>query len=278
MAELGENLRKFSRLFDLDGKRALVVGAGSGIGALVAQGLAAFGARVVCADLMVDTAESTARIISEAGGTASWFQVDIVQRGSVAELAKAHNDTDILVLTAGIHRRKAITELTEEDIAQVLGVNLVGSFWVMRDFGEQMANRGKGGAIVAIASIRASVVEPGTSVYGASKAGLLQMVRSVAAEFGPYRVRANAISPAPIETPMVSSVVSTPEWYDAYAQKTVFRRWGRPEELVGAVIYLCSEASSFVTGSELMVDGGWTAADGRFDPPLPNGLKAERNV
>ena len=274
MTELGENLSRFSKLFDLDGKLALVVGAGSGIGVCVAQGLAAFGANVVCADINEDSATETARTINTAGGTANSFQVNITNKESIAELTGTYKNIDILVLTAGIHRRKALADLTEEDLAQVINVNMLGSFWVMRDIGLQMAKNGAG-SIVAITSIRASVVEPGTSIYGASKAGLLQLVRSISSELGPYGVRANAISPSPIETPMVSSVTSSPEWYEAYAHKTVFNRWGRPEEIVGAVIYLSSEASSFVTGAELMVDGGWTAADGRFDPPLYNNLESK---
>jgi NAD(P)-dependent dehydrogenase (short-subunit alcohol dehydrogenase family) len=132
-----------------------------------------------------------------------------------------------------------------------------------------MADRG-GGSIIAFSSVRAMVVEPGQGVYAATKAGTLQLVRALAAEFGERGVRANVIAPGVVETPLTQQIKQDPAWYRAYAEKSMLRRWAQPSEMAGAVVFLASNASSYVTGSYLLVDGGWTAADGRFSPPLPN--------
>jgi NAD(P)-dependent dehydrogenase (short-subunit alcohol dehydrogenase family) len=120
---------------------------------------------------------------------------------------------------------------------------------------------------VVLSSIRGRTVEPGQSVYAATKAGAEMLVRTAAAEFGPHGVRVNAIAPGIVETPLTEQIKADPAWYRAYAEKGALGRWSRPDELAGAVVYLCSDASSFVTGSTLAVDGGWTAVDGRFTPP-----------
>jgi NAD(P)-dependent dehydrogenase (short-subunit alcohol dehydrogenase family) len=127
---------------------------------------------------------------------------------------------------------------------------------------------GGGGSIVVVSSIRAQVVEPGQGVYAATKAGVLQMIRALAAELGPRGVRANALAPGVVETPLTEQIKSQPAWYEAYAQKGALGRWAQPIEMAGAIVYLVSDASSFVTGSLLVVDGGWLAVDGRFTPPL----------
>jgi NAD(P)-dependent dehydrogenase (short-subunit alcohol dehydrogenase family) len=130
-----------------------------------------------------------------------------------------------------------------------------------------MAERGRG-SIITFASIRAVVVEPGQSVYAATKAGTLQMCRALAAELGPRNVRVNAIGPGVVETPLTAPIKSKPDWYNAYASKNALGRWAQPSEMAGAVVFLASEASSYVTGTLLLVDGGWTAVDGRFSPPV----------
>jgi NAD(P)-dependent dehydrogenase (short-subunit alcohol dehydrogenase family) len=130
-----------------------------------------------------------------------------------------------------------------------------------------MAQRGRG-SIIVLSSIRWLVVEPGQSIYAATKAGLVQMARALAAELGRRGVRVNAIAPGVVETPLTEPIKKHAEWYRAYAERNALGRWARAEELVGPVVFLASDASSYVTGAVLLVDGGWTAIDGRFDPPL----------
>lgn len=257
----------YQALFDLSGRKALVVGAGSGIGRASAEGLANFGAHVFCADINLPGAEETARTIVEAGYSAEAFFVDITRSDSVRELVAKTGPVDVLVATPGINVRKPLLDITDEEFDKVIAVNLRGIFFLLREVGKLMAERGRG-SIIVFSSIRSLVVEPGQGVYAATKSGLVQMIRALAAELGPRGVRANAIAPGVVETPLTLQIKSHPDWYRAYAEKNVFKRWAQPYEIAGAVIYLASDASSYVTGTVLFVDAGWTAVDGRFEPPL----------
>jgi NAD(P)-dependent dehydrogenase (short-subunit alcohol dehydrogenase family) len=257
----------YRSMFDLTGKSALVVGAGSGIGEAGAHGLAAFGARVFCADVDVGAAEDTAGAIGEGDGEAEALELDMLDAGSVRAAVERVGAPDVLVSTPSINVRKPLLEMTDEEFSRVVRLNLEGTFRLVREFGCGMAERGSG-SIVAFASIRALVVEPGQGAYAATKAGTVQMLRALAAELGPRGVRVNAIAPGVVETPLTEQIKSSPDWYDSYAAKTVLGRWAQPREMVGMIVYLASEASSYVTGGLMMVDGGWTAADGRFTPPL----------
>jgi NAD(P)-dependent dehydrogenase (short-subunit alcohol dehydrogenase family) len=258
----------YQKLFRLDDRIALVIGAGSGIGQAAAKGLAAHGAFVVCADLQREAAEQTVR---EIGGKARAMLVDISRTESVAELFRSviehHQRLDIVVTTPGANVRKPLVAYEDAEFDRVIELNLKGTFRVLREAGRVMSGRG-GGSIIAFSSIRSQVVEPGQGVYAATKAGIVQMVRALAAELGTKGVRVNAVAPGVVETPLTRPIKDRPEWYAAYAAKSVFGRWASADEMVGPVIYLASDASSYVTGSVLIVDGGWTAADGRFDPPL----------
>jgi len=258
----------YQRLFNLDGRVAIVIGAGSGIGQSAARGLAAQGAYVVCADLRQEAAEKTAR---EIGIKATSAPVDITKTESVAELFRAATDErqrlDIVVTTPGANVRKPIARYEDAEFDRVIELNLKGTFRVLREAGRIMSERGTG-SIIAFSSIRSQVVEPGQGVYAATKAGIVQMVRALAAELGPRGVRVNAIAPGVVETPLTRPIKEDTKWYAAYAAKSVFGRWATADEMAGPVVYLASDASSYVTGSLLVVDGGWTAVDGRFDPPL----------
>jgi NAD(P)-dependent dehydrogenase (short-subunit alcohol dehydrogenase family) len=257
----------YENLFDLSGRTALVIGAASGIGREVARGLAAFGADVACADLNAAAATEVAAAIEESGGKATAHAVDFTDGAAVESLVRGLPRLDVLVATPSINVRKPLLDVTGDEFDRVVNVNLKGSFYTMTAAGRRMAGEG-GGSIVMFSSIRAEVVEPGQGVYAATKAGTLQMVRALAAELGPRGVRVNAVAPGVVETPLTEQIKRNAAWYNAYAQKSVLGRWSQPSELVGAVIFLAGEAGSFVTGTLLKVDGGWTAADGRFTPPL----------
>ena len=257
----------YRSMFDLMDRTALIVGAGSGIGEASAHGLAAFGARVVCADMDAEAAEDTAGEIRSEQREAEALQLDMTDPGSVRAAVESVGVPDVLVSTPSVNVRKPVLEITDDEFDKVVELNLKGTFRLIRDFGRGMAGRGSG-SIIAFSSIRGQVVEPGQGIYAATKAGTVQMLRALASEVGPRGVRVNAIAPGIVETPLTAQIKNSPDWYDSYAAKSILGRWAQPQEMVGMVVYLASEASSYVTGSFMLVDGGWTAADGRFTPPL----------
>ncbi|GAA3535518.1 SDR family oxidoreductase [Amycolatopsis ultiminotia] len=248
----------YADLFRMDGRRAVVLGGGSGIGREAARALAAHGASVVCADRDVAAAQET--------GVGEAYEIDLLEPGAVARAAADLGDLDAVVLTAGVNVRKRLLDYTREEFDRVVALNLGVAFEVLRAFGEPMVARGRG-SIIGFSSIRGTTVEPGQGPYAATKGGLVQLFRTAAAEFGPAGVRVNAIAPGVVETPLTAQIKAQPDWYAAYAEKGALGRWARADELAGAVVYLASGASTFVTGSVLAVDGGWTAVDGRFEPP-----------
>lgn len=258
-----------SGLFDLTGKTAVVIGGGSGLGEALVLGLATQGARLVCLDVNEDAANRVAAQAADAGCQCEARAVDIRDSAAVDRVfdeVDGKYGIDIAICTPSINVRKPILKYTDEELSRVLDVNLKGNFYVLRAAGRVMTARRKG-SIILFSSIRSQVVEPGQAAYAATKAGIVQLAKTAAAEFGPHGVRVNAIAPGVIETPLTAPIKGDKAWYDAYAAKSVFNRWGRPDELVGAAVFLASDAASYVTGSVVFVDGGWLAADGRFTPP-----------
>jgi NAD(P)-dependent dehydrogenase (short-subunit alcohol dehydrogenase family) len=254
-------------LFGLDGKVAAIVGGGSGIGAAVAVGAAAQGARVVVLD--ADEAGATV-VAARIGGHAHAARLDIrdagAVRASLEQITRSQGRLDIVVCTPSINVRKPILQYAEDEFDRLVAVNLKGSFNVLQSAGRIMTQQG-GGSIVIFSSIRAQVVEPGQSVYAMTKAGIVQLVRTAAAEFGSCGVRVNAVAPGVVETPLTAPIKANAEWYNAYGAKSALKRWARAEEMVGPTLFLVSDAASYVTGTILFADGGWTAIDGRFTPP-----------
>jgi NAD(P)-dependent dehydrogenase (short-subunit alcohol dehydrogenase family) len=254
-------------IFSLNGKTAAVIGAGSGIGEAVAIGAARQGAAVVCLDSNEAAAQAVANQIG-AGATAA--AVDIRDgagvRAAFDAIVRDRGRLDIVICTPSINVRKPILQYSGEEFDRVVTVNLKGSFNVLQAAGRIMTAQ-KSGSIVIFSSIRSQVVEPGQSVYAMTKAGIVQLVRVGAAEFGPSGVRVNAVGPGVVETPLTAPIKANSAWYDAYANKSVFKRWASAEEMVGPTLFLASDAASYVTGIILFADGGWTATDGRFTPP-----------
>ena len=254
-------------IFSISGKVAAVIGGASGIGAAVVKGAADMGAIVYCLDVKAEAAAATA---AEIGNGVHSGVIDITDPASVDAaldgIVAAHGKLDILICTPAINVRKKILDYSNEELNRVLNVNITGNFNVLRAAGRIMVAQ-RSGSIVLFSSIRSLVVEPGQSVYAATKAGILQLARGAACEFGPFGVRVNCVGPGVTETPLTAQIKNQPEWYDAYAAKTTLNRWAQPEEMVGPTLFLASDAASYVNGTIIYVDGGWLAQDGRFTPP-----------
>jgi len=263
-AAVADRLAVYRRLFDLSGKTALVLGAASGIGKASAEALAALGAKVICADRDKAGVEATAADLASAGSG----EAHVVDAGSAeeiaalaAELARRHKRIDVAFTTPAVHVRKLMLDYTDEEYDRVAELNLRGTFYFLRAFGRLMVAQG-GGSLIASSSVRATTLEPGLAIYGATKAGIIQMVRGLASEVGAHGVRVNAIVPSIVETPLVAPLKARPEIFAKLAAHTVFQRWSQPSEVAAAVAFLASDAASYVSGTALLVDGGWTAIDG----------------
>jgi NAD(P)-dependent dehydrogenase (short-subunit alcohol dehydrogenase family) len=260
-----------SALFRLDGRIALVVGAASGIGRSAARGLAAAGAVTICADLNEPGAATTAAEIRTDGGIAESLALDISDESSVSGAVQGirdkHGVIQVLVSTPAINVRKPLLRYSGAEFDRVLSLNLKGNFLIAQAVGRVMSEA-RGGSIILLSSIRSLVVEPGQGAYAATKAGIVQLARTLAAELGSQGVRVNCIAPGVVETPLTAPIKNNPEWYDAYARKNALGRWATADEMAGPIVFLASDAASYVTGTVLFVDGGWTAIDGRFQPPV----------
>jgi NAD(P)-dependent dehydrogenase (short-subunit alcohol dehydrogenase family) len=257
-------------MFRLDRKTIVVIGAASGIGEMVAMGVAEQGGYVICLDINGDGAAATAETITKAGGSADAGTVDITNvtsvRDALVNSLHKRSSFDGLVCTPAINVRKTILKYTGEEFDRVVNVNLRGNFNVLQAGGQLMTQQGSG-SIVLFSSIRSLVTEPGQSAYSMTKAGIVQLVRTAATEWGEKGVRVNAVGPGVIETPLTAPIKAQPEWYKAYADKTALKRWARAVEMAGPTVFLLSDAASYVTGTILFADGGWLAHDGRFTPP-----------
>jgi NAD(P)-dependent dehydrogenase (short-subunit alcohol dehydrogenase family) len=255
----------YRKLFDLTGKTAVVLGAASGIGKSSAEALASLGAHVLCADRTADGAEVTAAGIRAQGGVATAAACDAASRDDVAALAqvaaRAFPKLDIAVTTPGLNIRKTILDYTEEDLDRVINLNVKGTVYFFQAFGRIMVSQ-KSGSLIACSSVRAVTIEPGLAVYGATKAAIGLLVKGFASEVGRFGVRVNAIAPSITETALTGPFKQRPDIYNLYAAHTVFNRWSSADEVATAVAYLASDAASYVSGSTLFVDGGWTAVDG----------------
>src|SRR4029078_5876371 len=209
------------------------------------------------------------------------LELDIRNRDAVSlalnELACERGRLDVVICTPSINVRKPILQYSEDEFDRVVAVNLKGSFNVLQAAGAIMT-AGRRGTIAIFSSIRSRVVEPCQSVYAMTKAGIVQLVRTAAAEFGPFGVRVNAVAPGVVETPLTAPIQANADWHTAYANKSALKRWARAEDMIGPTLFLASDAASFVTGTVLFADGGWTAIDGRFTPPAMARLGAGGRV
>lgn len=250
-------------IFQLSGRTALVTGGGSGLGRAICRGFAEAGARVAVADLSLDRALQTVTGLEQINGTAFAAELDVTDKvqveRTVARVVQAWGTIDVLVNCAGRAIRGTALDYKEEDWNTIIDVNLKGTFLCCQAAGRHMASR-QSGKIINIASIGGFIAYPGSIAYLASKGGVIQLTRGFAIELAPFNVQVNAIAPSLFDTPMVEGTRSDSESQAYFMERTPARRKGRPEEIVGAAIFLAANCSSMVTGHTLAVDGGFLSA------------------
>jgi NAD(P)-dependent dehydrogenase (short-subunit alcohol dehydrogenase family) len=250
------------KLFDLTGRVALVTGASRGLGRSIAVGLAEAGADLVITSRTISDVEAVAQGLTSTGRKVLPIQMEVTRgedvEAGVSRAIKHFGKIDILVNNAGINIRKPVLELTEDDWDQTLDTNLKGCFLVAKAVGRHMVAR-KRGSVVNTASMMASVVHAERGAYASSKGGLVQLTRVLAVEWAAVGVRVNAICPGPFLTELNKAILDDPEKVKYFMDRLPMKRFGAPEELVGSVVFLASDASSYITGTTIYIDGGWTA-------------------
>ncbi len=241
----------------LEGKRAVVTGAGQGIGRAIALKLASLGGQIAVVDVNLEGAEVVAKEIADAGGTARAYKLDVSKADKVTdvmkEVAADLGGIDILVNNAGIARDNLIIRMSPDDWDRVIRVNLHGAFHCIRAVARTMMSQ-RYGRIVNISSVIGQVGNIGQANYAASKAGLIALTKTAARELGPRGITANAVAPGFIETAMTENLSDKVK--EDFAAKIMLRRLGSPEDVANVVAFLASDEGSYVTGQTVNVDGG----------------------
>jgi len=246
----------------LNGRVALVTGASRGLGKAIALSLAEAGARVALVARDVEQLNAVANEARRSGAQAEIFRTDISDESQVCELERnvlaKFGPVDILINNAGINVRKLCVDLTLPDWMSVLNTNLTSAFLICRSFVPHMQGRGYG-RIINIASIMGHISVPMRTAYSSSKAGMLGFTRALALELAGDSITVVSISPGPFATEMTIPLMTNPEINEQFMSKTPMRRWGKAEEIGKLALYLCSEDAGFITGTDIVVDGGWCA-------------------
>ena len=250
----------------LAGKVSLVTGGGKGIGEAICRAYGVEGATVIVADLDLDGARRVAGEIRGAGGTAAAVEVDVADSAIVAamvdEVVREHQRIDVLVNNAGVRTIKGFLEHTEEDWNRMISVNLTGPFLCSQAVLPSMLETGKG-KIINLASIASFTGRPARAGYVAAKTGLLGLTRAMAVDMAGRNIYVNAIAPGLIASPFNASFAEAADTGPAWGKETLIGRWGQPEDIAGAAVFLASDDSDFVNGAEIKIDGGWLAAKTR---------------
>lgn len=252
----------FSRMFDLSGRVALITGGGGGLATAIAAGLADFGARLAIADINIDASSRVARACDRPGNETLALALDVTNPLMVQDVVDAVEETcgriDILINAAGMNIRRPATEYTADEWMRIINTNLSGVFYVTQAVGRGMLARGYG-RVLSIGSVSSLLGHPYHAPYAATKGGIAIMTKSLATEWAPRGVTVNALGPAYTETGLTRELLADPERRQRITASIPMGRLGAPDDLVGAAVYLCSNAARFVTGQTLYIDGGRTA-------------------
>ena len=250
-------------LFDLSGKRALITGSAQGIGHLLAGGLAEYGAEIVINDRTQERADQAAQALVAQGFRAVGYAFDVTQAAQVEQtIARIEEEVgaiDILINNAGIQRRFPFTEFPEEEWDNVIEVNQKGVFLVSQQVAKYMMGR-RAGKIINICSMQSELGRKTITPYAASKGAVKMLTRGMCVELAEYNIQVNGIAPGYFATEMTTALVNDEAFSAWLYQRTPAARWGKPEELIGAAVYLASSAANLVNGLLLFVDGGMLAA------------------
>ncbi len=246
----------------LSGKTAVITGASKGLGKAMAFALGGAGARVALVSRNKEQLQAVAEEARKLGAEAEVFVADVTREADVqrlaGEVAARFGGAQILINNAGINIRKPVTDFTLDEWRTVLDTNLTGVFLMCRAFVPQMKGRGYG-RILNLTSIMSHVALPGRSAYCASKAGLLGFTKALALELAADKITVNGISPGPFATEMNTPILQNPEANAQFISKIPAGRWGDVKEVGQLALYLCSEDAGFITGTDILIDGGWTA-------------------
>jgi NAD(P)-dependent dehydrogenase (short-subunit alcohol dehydrogenase family) len=246
----------------LEDRTAVITGASKGLGKAMAQALAAEGARVALVSRDREKLTAVADEITAAGGRATVFTADVTKEEEVrrleAEVLAVYPKVNILINNAGINVRKPVVEFTLQDWNLVMDTNVTASFLMCRSFVPAMVGQGYG-RIINMTSIMSHVSIPGRIAYSTSKTALLGMTRCLALELAPEAITVNGISPGPFGTEMNKPLMENPELNAQFVGNIPLGRWGKVEEVGALALYLCSEEAGFVTGTDILIDGGWCA-------------------